>query len=159
MQFVYRQVVLAISIMAAFVVCTYGMYRCVKKQFLRHRNGATLTVRYDNSLQQNRGDLDVSVYREEVNNPIQLQREEATSDYPDVPMNRERDHKDTVELELSPLGALEKKDHFHRDHGDERNVDPGDELTSADVSPYDGAIKSQIVPTDDDSEDEEIIVL
>merc|ERR1711871_284353 len=79
MQYVYRQVAIAMSMMAAIVVIGYGMYWAINKGIARRRGGSGLTVRYDNSLQQNRGDLDVSVYREEVNNPMQQEEEEVIS--------------------------------------------------------------------------------
>merc|ERR1712196_580860 len=70
-QYVYRQVAISMLIIGAFILTACSMYWCIKKSWSR-RNGATgVTVRYDNSLQQNMSDLDVSVYREEVSNPMQ----------------------------------------------------------------------------------------
>ena len=163
MQYVYRQVAIAMSMMAAIVVIGYGMYWAINKGIARRRGGSGLTVRYDNSLQQNRGDLDVSVYREEVNNPMQQEEEEVISHH-HRSFDGGGDGKNVEgvagDLELSPLDFTSGSDSNAHSDNRESESEQGDDVISAEVSPYDGAIISQIVPTvEDDNEDEETIIL
>ena len=112
-------------------------------------------------------ELDVSVYTEEVNNPIQHgvdDDDDASAHVQHRVITTSQDNDDGLDgyvkdVELTPLDFTEDDGSDNNNNNNNNNNSHShidDELASTEVSPYDGATARapQIIPDDDDDDDD-----